>query len=61
VPYVVVDRDAAQWRKRLANLHQEYFGPEVSDPLEGERRAERFWSAAANEVRRRFGFCSCQH
>ncbi|MEW6303975.1 MAG: DEAD/DEAH box helicase [Verrucomicrobiota bacterium] len=31
--YVVVDRDAAQWRERLNGLHQDYFGPGKSDPL----------------------------
>jgi hypothetical protein len=33
VLYVVVDRDAAQWRDRLASLHDEYFGPGQCDPL----------------------------
>ena len=33
VLYVVVERDAAQWRERLAPLHQEYFGPGQGDPL----------------------------
>jgi len=33
VLYVVVDHDAAQWRERLAALHQDYFGPGQSDPL----------------------------
>jgi len=33
VLYVVVDRDAAQWRERLASLHDEYFGPGQCDPL----------------------------
>ena len=33
VLYVVVDRDAAQWREKLALLHEEYFGPGKSDPL----------------------------
>ena len=33
VLFVVVDRDAAQWRERLAGLHDKYFGPAVSDPL----------------------------
>jgi hypothetical protein len=33
VLYVVVDRDAAQWRERLSSLHEKYFGPAVSDPL----------------------------
>jgi hypothetical protein len=31
VLYVVVDRDAAQWRPRLAELHEEYFRD--TDPL----------------------------
>ncbi len=31
--YVVVERDAAQWRENLRALHQEYFGPAQSDPL----------------------------
>ncbi|HVR35614.1 MAG TPA: C-terminal helicase domain-containing protein, partial [Methylomirabilota bacterium] len=33
VLYIVVDRDAAQWRERLNALHQDYFGPGRSDPL----------------------------
>jgi hypothetical protein len=33
VLYVVVERDAAQWRERLAELHGELFGPNKSDPL----------------------------
>jgi hypothetical protein len=33
VLYVVVDRDAAQWRERLNDLHREFFGPGKSDPL----------------------------
>ena len=33
VLYVVVDRDAAQWRERLNSLHEEYFGPGRWDPL----------------------------
>jgi hypothetical protein len=33
VLYVVVERDAAQWRENLKALHQEYFGPGQSDPL----------------------------
>ena len=33
VLYVVVERDAAQWRERLAPLHQELFGPGQADPL----------------------------
>jgi hypothetical protein len=33
VLYVVVERDAAQWRENLAALHQDYFGPGQSDPL----------------------------
>jgi hypothetical protein len=33
VLYVVVDRDAAQWRENLGSLHQEYFGPGRWDPL----------------------------
>ena len=31
--YVVVDRDAAQWRERLNDLHGDFFGPGLSDPL----------------------------
>ena len=30
---VVVDRDAEAWRDKLTDLHQEYFGPNNSDPL----------------------------
>src|SRR5207248_798817 len=33
VLYVVVDRDAAQWREKLGSLHEEYFGPDQTDPL----------------------------
>ena len=33
VLYVVVDRDAAQWRERLNDLHGDFFGPGLSDPL----------------------------
>jgi hypothetical protein len=33
VLYVVVDRDAAQWREHLARLHEEYFGSGKWDPL----------------------------
>ncbi|MBE0542401.1 MAG: DEAD/DEAH box helicase [Verrucomicrobia bacterium] len=33
VLYVVVDRDAAQWQPRLNELHQDFFGPDKSDPL----------------------------
>lgn len=33
VLYVVVNRDAAQWREKLESLHQEYFPPEQTDPL----------------------------
>ncbi len=33
VLYVVVDRDAAQWRERLSELHRDFFGPDRSDPL----------------------------
>jgi len=33
VLYVVVERDAVQWRERLADLHTEYFGPGQCDPL----------------------------
>jgi hypothetical protein len=33
VLYVVVERDAAQWREKLNALHQDYFGPGQSDPL----------------------------
>lgn len=33
VLYVVVERDAAQWRERLNGLHTEFFGPDRSDPL----------------------------
>jgi hypothetical protein len=33
VLYVVVERDAAQYREPLGALHQEYFGPGQSDPL----------------------------
>ncbi|MDA1275734.1 MAG: DEAD/DEAH box helicase [Verrucomicrobia bacterium] len=30
---VIVDRDAPLWRDKLSDLHQEYFGPQNSDPL----------------------------
>jgi len=33
VLYVIVDRDAAQWRERLNALHHDFFGPGLSDPL----------------------------
>ncbi len=33
VLYVVVERDAPQWRERLNALHQDYFGPGEADPL----------------------------
>jgi hypothetical protein len=33
VLYVVVARDAAQWREKLTGLHEEFFGSEKSDPL----------------------------
>ena len=33
VLYVVVERDAAQWREKLNALHQDYFGPGQCDPL----------------------------
>src|SRR5439155_1424057 len=33
VLYVVVDRDAAQWRERLNDLHRDFFGPAKNDPL----------------------------
>jgi hypothetical protein len=33
VLYVVVEREAAQWRENLNALHQSYFGPGQSDPL----------------------------
>jgi hypothetical protein len=33
VLYVIVDRDAAQWREKLAALHEEFFGPGKCDPL----------------------------
>jgi superfamily II DNA or RNA helicase len=33
VLYVVVDREAAQWRERLNELHRDFFGPDRSDPL----------------------------
>jgi superfamily II DNA or RNA helicase len=33
VLYVVVERDAPQWRENLTALHQDYFGPGQSDPL----------------------------
>ena len=33
VLYVVVERDAPQWREKLGLLHQEYFGPGQCDPL----------------------------
>jgi hypothetical protein len=33
VLYLVVERDAAQYRETLASLHEEYFGPGQWDPL----------------------------
>jgi len=33
VLYVVVERDAAQYRPQLDTLHQDYFGPGQTDPL----------------------------
>jgi len=33
VLYVVVERDAPQWRERLNTLHGDFFGPGRSDPL----------------------------
>ena len=33
VLYVVVERDAPQWREKLGCLHEEYFGPGRWDPL----------------------------
>jgi len=33
VLYLVVERDAQQWRDKLSSLHDEYFGPGQSDPL----------------------------
>lgn len=33
VLYVVVERDSAQYRERLAQLHADYFGPGKTDPL----------------------------
>jgi len=33
VVVAVVERDAALWREKLAPVHQELFGPTVSDPL----------------------------
>ena len=33
VLYVVVERDAAQWREQLNSLHDDYFGPGRWDPL----------------------------
>jgi hypothetical protein len=33
VLYVVVERDAAQWRENLRSLHEEYFPPAQTDPL----------------------------
>ena len=33
VLYVVVERDAAQYREQLGSLHEEYFGPGRWDPL----------------------------
>jgi len=33
VLYIVVERDAAQWRENLNALHQDYFGAGQSDPL----------------------------
>jgi hypothetical protein len=33
VLYVVVDKDAVQWREKLNSLHNEFFGPDRWDPL----------------------------
>ena len=33
VLYVVVDRDAVQWREKLNALHEDFFGPGKWDPL----------------------------
>jgi superfamily II DNA or RNA helicase len=33
VLYVVVDRDAANWREQLAGLHEDHFGPGKWDPM----------------------------
>ncbi len=33
VLFLVVERDAIQWRQNLASLHDKYFGPGRSDPL----------------------------
>jgi hypothetical protein len=33
VLYVVVERDAAEWRERLNTVYRDYFGPGQSDPL----------------------------
>ncbi|MBM3836389.1 MAG: DEAD/DEAH box helicase [Verrucomicrobia bacterium] len=33
VLYVVVDREAAQWREKLGALHEQFFGAGQSDPL----------------------------
>ncbi len=33
VLYLVVERDASQWRAQLGSLHEEYFGPGQCDPL----------------------------
>ncbi len=33
VLYVVVDRDASQWREQLRAVHEEYFAPGETDPL----------------------------
>lgn len=33
VLYVVVERDAAQWREQLASMHQDFFPPGQTDPL----------------------------
>ena len=33
VLYVVVDREAAQWRERLTSVHEDFFGPGKGDPL----------------------------
>src|SRR5438552_576036 len=33
VLYVVVERDAPQWREKLGSLHEEYFGAGQGDPL----------------------------
>lgn len=33
VLYIVVERDAREWRERLNTLHHDFFGPGQSDPL----------------------------